>query len=115
MGLARKFIQVHSWYVFGFQKTYPLLEKPEWIFGQPNRRCDPETIETVGIHPRSLERGVTTPRMKVCRRQPACPLSRAFGGGSASRMALVQLADGGLLVVLPASSGFASLGLFSYS
>ena len=52
MGLARKFFRVF---------LYHLLEKPEWTFGQPNRRHDSDTIETVGIHPRSLERGVTTP------------------------------------------------------
>ena len=85
-----------SWPESSFGFMYHLLEKPEWTFDQPNRRRDSETIETVGIHPRSLERGVRTPGMKVRWWQPACPSFRAFGGDSASHMALVQLAGGGL-------------------
>ena len=85
-----------SWPESSFGFMYHLLEKLRWIFGHPNRRHDSETIETVGIHPRSLERGVRTPGMKVHWWQPACLSFRAFDGDSASHMALVQLADGGL-------------------
>lgn len=98
---------------FGFM--YHLLEKPEWTFDQPNRRRDSETIETVGIHPRGLERGVTTPRMKVRRWQPACHCSVPLLGTVPATWPWSSWQAEAYLVVLPASSSFASLGLCSSS